>query len=473
MKSITNLTSTRLILLVSAFVTITGNVEFINQVLLVYPFQEYYFFIASLAVWIFVFLAAILLMLCFRYTLKPLLIFLLLMSSVITYFTSNFGVVIDEGMLLNIIQTNAGESADLLSIKLALYVLLLGILPSVAVYKATLVQTTLRKALLRRVMVIVALVMVFVLTALSFSKAYASFAREHKHLRLYINPSYALYSVGKYINTQLDSGLEEFQIYGEDAFVRDGDHERELVILVVGETARPDRFSLNGYERQTNPLLEIEDVLSFDNVWACDTSTARSLPCMFSMQSQEGYDRIEAQNSSNVLDVIQGTGRVEVLWRDNNDTEGSKGVAERVTYEEFLTTDVNPVCDIECRDEGMLVNLQSYIDSNPDKDMLIVLHMMGSHGPAYYKRYPREFSVFKPTCQTAQLSDCSDEEINNAYDNSILYTDYFLAKVIALLKGNIGDFEASMIYIGDHGESLGESGLYLHGLPYFMLDGWW
>jgi lipid A ethanolaminephosphotransferase len=116
----------------------------------------------------------------------------------------------------------------------------------------------------------------------------------------------------------------------------------------------------------------------------------------------------------------------------------------------------------------MLVNLQDYIDSNPEKDMLIVLHMMGSHGPAYYKRYPSEFEIFKPACQTAQLSDCNDKEINNAYDNTILYTDYFLAKVIGLLKDNTNEFEASMIYIGDHGESLGEGGLYLHGLPYFM-----
>jgi lipid A ethanolaminephosphotransferase len=408
------------------------------------------------------------LILCFKYTLKPLLIVLLLMSSVITYFASNFGVVTDESMLLNIIQTNAGESADLLSVKLALYVFLLGILPSLVVYKTTLAKSTIKKELLKRAIVLVALVIVFVLIVLSFSKAYASFAREHKHLKLYINPSYAIYSVGKYLNTQLDSELEDFQTYGEGAIISEKDHERELSILVVGETARADRFYLNGYERQTNPLLALEDVLSFNNVWSCDTSTARSLPCMFSMQGRDNYDRIIAQNSSNVLDVIQGTGRVEVLWRDNNDEEGSKGVADRVAYEEYLTSEVNPVCDIECRDEGMLVNLQDYIDSNPEKDMLIVLHMMGSHGPAYYKRYPSEFEIFKPACQTAQLSDCNDKEINNAYDNTILYTDYFLAKVIGLLKDNTNEFEASMIYIGDHGESLGEGGLYLHGLPYFM-----
>jgi lipid A ethanolaminephosphotransferase len=154
-----------------------------------------------------------------------------------------------------------------------------------------------------------------------------------------------------------------------------------------------------------------------------------------------------------------------VLWRDNNSS--SKGVAERVAFEDFRSPEVNPECDIECRDVGMLNDLQAYIDAQ-DSDILIVLHQMGNHGPAYYKRYPSEFEKFTPTCKSEELSSCTDAEIGNSYDNAILYTDYFLSQVIALLKTNTPRFETAMLYIGDHGESLGENGLYLHGMPYML-----
>jgi len=124
------------------------------------------------------------------------------------------------------------------------------------------------------------------------------------------------------------------------------------------------------------------------------------------------------------------------------------------------------VCSSIC-DTGMLVGLQQYIDEH-EGDILIVLHQMGSHGPAYYKRYPAEFERFTPACRSAELSTCSIEEIVNAYDNSILYTDYFLSKVIDFLKQNSSDYETSMLYVSDHGESLGETGIYLHGLPFMF-----
>ena len=93
---------------------------------------------------------------------------------------------------------------------------------------------------------------------------------------------------------------------------------------------------------------------------------------------------------------------------------------------------------------------------------------MGSHEPAYYKCYPESFNTFKPACNSLELSSCTNKEINNAYDNAIFYTDYFLSHVISLLKENTPKFEITMFYISDHGESLGESGLYLHGMPYIF-----
>jgi lipid A ethanolaminephosphotransferase len=186
---------------------------------------------------------------------------------------------------------------------------------------------------------------------------------------------------------------------------------------------------------------------------------------MFSMRSKDEYDDEKGKSEENLLDILSHAG-VHVLWRDNN--SDSKGVALRVQYEDYKSAEVNPDCDIECRDDGMLEGLQEYIDAQQEGDILIVLHQMGNHGPAYYKRYPESFEQFTPACRTNDLDKCSEAEISNAYDNAILYTDYFLSKVIDLLKNNMNSFETAMFYMSDHGESLGESGIYLHGLPYFM-----
>jgi lipid A ethanolaminephosphotransferase len=186
---------------------------------------------------------------------------------------------------------------------------------------------------------------------------------------------------------------------------------------------------------------------------------------MFSMYDRSDYDDEKGVTKENLLDVLTHAG-IHVLWRDNN--SDSKGVALRVQYEDYKSPTTNPDCDdVECRDDGMLSGLQDYINAQQG-DILIVLHQMGNHGPAYYKRYPKSFEKFTPACETNQLEECSEDEINNAYDNAILYTDYFLNKVISLLKQNSKDFETALVYMSDHGESLGESGVYLHGLPYFM-----
>ena len=187
---------------------------------------------------------------------------------------------------------------------------------------------------------------------------------------------------------------------------------------------------------------------------------------MFSMYDREDYNYKKGISTENVLDVINRTKKVDILWRDNN--SDSKGVALRVDYEGFKSSNKFVKCQGECRDKGMLVGLDERIKNAGSKDVLIVLHQMGNHGPAYYKRYPKEFEKFKPVCKTNQIEKCTQEEVSNAYDNAILYTDYFLTKVIEFLKPYSKDNEVAMLYMSDHGESLGEGGVYLHGLPYFM-----
>jgi lipid A ethanolaminephosphotransferase len=401
-------------------------------------------------------------LLCFKRSTKPVLIIILLMSSLAAYFMDSYGVIISDDMLRNVAHTNAAEALDLFSLKLLVYIGLLGIAPALVVAWVPLRWHGWRAETAARLKLAGFTLLLVIGTTLLFGSFYASFLREHKELRQRANPVYFLNSTIKFATQSFQSvSISPVATVGADAKIPVTDVSRELVILVVGETARADRFSLNGYSRDTNPRLRGHNVISFTNFRACGTSTAMSVPCMFLLDGEaKGSPAINKQE--NLLDVLQHGG-VNVLWRDNN--SDSKGVASRVQTEDFRSSKMNPVCDSECRDEGMLSGLQEYIDLHPHGDILIVLHQMGNHGPAYYKRYPPAFEKFKPACKESNLGLCSREEIGNAYDNAILYTDHFLAKAIDLLKKNDSGFETALFYVSDHGESLGENGLYLHGLP--------
>jgi lipid A ethanolaminephosphotransferase len=382
------------------------------------------------------------------------------------YVMDSYGVVVDDTMILNIIKTDANETLDLISFKLLIYVALLFALPMFLLFKTRVVHNTFIADFFARLKIIgISIVLIFALL-FSFGKFYASFFREQKPLRYYTNPTYWMYSVGKFGQGLFKNPNKVLDQIGKNSIIPSADNDRDLIILVVGETARRDRFSLNGHQQETNPLLKKENVISFTNATSCGTSTAISVPCMFSHFGRGNFSVDNANSTENMLDVLKHTNAVSVLWRDNN--SDSKGVAIRAQYEDFKSSATNTICDPECRDVGMLVGLQDYIDKISKKDILIVLHQMGNHGPAYYKRYPKEFEKFKPVCKTSELEKCSNEEIGNAYDNAILYTDYFLSNVISFLKKNSVKFNTAMLYVSDHGESLGENGIYLHGLPYMM-----
>jgi lipid A ethanolaminephosphotransferase len=341
----------------------------------------------------------------------------------------------------------------------------LGILPAFIIYRVKNPIQTIRRSLFSTTATIFLSFLIIIIALLFFSKFYTSFFREHKPLRYYTNPTYAFYSAGKFISNKFDRREVAVKAIGLDAKKDESSKGRRLAIVVVGEAARADRFSLNGYERITNPLLEREDIIDFSNMYSCGTTTAISVPCMFSSLDRKNYSDKKAKSTENVLDILS-RGGIKILWRDNNSS--SKGVADRVLYEDYSNPKINKSCEGECRDVGMLAGLQDFIDQQKNEDILIVLHQMGNHGPAYFKRYPKEFERFIPACGTNQLEECQPEEIGNAYDNAILYTDYFLKQTIELLKQNDGEFQAALIYMSDHGESLGENGIYLHGMPYFM-----
>lgn len=456
----------KLIILTSLFLVFADNYRFFVNVTNIYPLSISNFpFLSSIAVVFSCFLVLFFSLFNSRLTLKPMLIFSVLVAAFISYFANSYSAIIDDTMIQNVLETNASESMDLINGKLFLYLFFLGILPAGLIYKVKTPTQTIRRSLLSTAATISLSLLIITIALFSFSKFYTSFFREHKPLRYYTNPTYAFYSAGKYIGNKFDSDKKQIKTIGLDAKKDETAQGRKLAIVVVGEAARADRFSLNGYEKETNPLLKNEDIINFSNMYSCGTTTAISVPCMFSYSEHNNYSDKKAKSSENILDVL-ARGGVKVLWRDNNSS--SKGVADRVPYENYRNPENNKICDAECRDMGMLEGLQDFINQQDKGDILIVLHQMGNHGPAYSKRYPQTFEKFTPVCRTNQLEECQQEEIGNAYDNAILYTDYFLAHTIDLLKQNADTFQSALFYMSDHGESLGEGGLYLHGMPYFM-----
>jgi len=460
------MTANKLVLVSALFLTVFANVAFFRNLAGTFAGQPNAgLHVVAVAVVLLCALTLLLLLFSFRRTIKPALMLLFVISAVSAYFMDTYNVVIDSDMLMNAFATDAAETGDLLTPRFVMYLLLMGLVPSYLIWDIQIQSAAVGKAWLARLKLAGLALVTLIAIVLIFSSFFASFVREHKMLRYYANPLTPVYAVYKYSKRGISISPVEVESIGMDAHTPAADIDRELIIMVLGETARANRFSINGYERQTNPRLEAENVISFSLVHACGTSTSVSVPCMFDRENRADFTNAEAAATQNVLDVLEHA-EVQVLWRDNN--SNSKGVADRVVFEDFRSAENNPVCDVECRDVGMLSGLQEYIDKQTEGDIFIVLHQMGSHGPAYYKRYPDEFRVFTPTCDSNQLDGCSQEEISNAYDNTILYTDHFLGEVIDLLRTNDGRFETAMFYASDHGESLGEKGVYLHGLPYWM-----
>jgi lipid A ethanolaminephosphotransferase len=404
----------------------------------------------------------------FRRVLKPLLTALFLISAGVAYFINEYGVMIDAGMFRNFAETNATEVQGLLSLKLGLYLLLLGAVPSVLLWKTPINYRHWPRELLSKALVSVACVAVLGAVAMINYQGLSSMFRNHHELRLMVVPSNYIGASMGYLSEQVVSAQRPFVKIGEDAqrSPRWAGHQRKsLTVLVVGESARAENFGLLGYGRDTTPQLSKENgLIAFSDVHSCGTETAVSVPCMFSNMGRKDYNASQAKNQEGLLDVLQRSG-LQVIWRDNQ--SGCKGTCDRVTLQDVSNLQDPLLCaNHECRDEILLQGLQSFID-NLDQDTVLVLHQMGSHGPEYFKRYPKAFEKFTPVCESNALNNCSRESIVNAYDNTLVYTDHVLATLIDLLRKQ-SRVDTAMLYLSDHGESLGEYNLFLHGTPYLL-----
>lgn len=390
----------------------------------------------------------------------------ILLSASAQYFMMNFGIIVDRSMITNILDTTPAESYALLSGQMvlvfsftALFAIALAwwikIKPAASVWRGTIMPAG----------TVIVSVLLILLVAGLFYKDYASLFRNNKELVKSLNPSNSIVAMNSwYFHHEMDD-LPLVKI-GEDAkqkAVMKNGPRKNLTILIVGETSRAANFSLGGYDRETNPLLAKDNVVYFPKTASCGTATAVSVPCMFSNMPRTGYDESLAHHQEGLLDIIQRAG-IQVQWNDNDG--GCKGACDRVPHQDVTALNLPGQCiNGECYDDVLFHDLEKTIDAMQG-DGVIVLHTIGSHGPTYYNRYPPEFRRFTPTCDTSEIQSCSQEQLKNSYDNTILYVDHIVDKAIKLLQSKQDKFTTSLVYLSDHGESLGENGVYLHGLPY-------
>jgi lipid A ethanolaminephosphotransferase len=408
-------------------------------------------------------------MLLNRWTAKPLLTVLLIASAAASYFMATYTVYLDADMLRNILHTDGKESRELVSLAALPSLLLYGVLPSVLLWRVRITSRPWPRAMLARAGVLVLAVLVLAAALLASFQSLSALMRNHRELRYLVTPGNYMVSLATVARDAHADRNRPREPVGAHAKVvgRAADAKPRLLVLVVGETVRAQDWGLDGYARQTTPQLAAlaqkpDGPVNFRDVTSCGSSTEVSLPCMFSPYGRAHYDKERIKRSESLLHVLEHAG-IHTLWRDNQ--TGCKGVCEGLAFESFEHGDVPGACTQDgCFDEAMLHGLVERIAAQPG-DQVIVLHQLGNHGPAYYARYPAAFRRYTPVCETSDLDRCSREQIVNAYDNAVTYTDDFLAHAIGLLGEQTGR-DTALIYLSDHGESLGENGLYLHGVPY-------
>lgn len=403
----------------------------------------------------------------FQFVAKPFYIFAILAAAGASYFTDTFGTIINANMIENVIATNSGESGEFFTPGLYLHMLVFGIVPSLIVLWLRVDYGPFGRRLtsnlgISALMLVTAAGLIFS----QFDEVRAAMRRDFNAMTEVLNPAGPVSAVIKVAAQSFRNRNAVREPYGRDAtmgewIARAG--KPVVTVIVVGEAARAMNFSLNGYARDTNPELSRIGVLNFSDVTSCGTETSISLRCMFSGFRRDEFTKDKAIGRESLMDIFERAG-IDVFWWDNDG--GAKGVADGVKYTSYMMRNDPDLCASgTCQDDIFLGDLDTLV-AKAKQPTVVVLHQRGSHGPAYYLRYPDTFRPFKPDCRLYDPTECTREELVNAYDNTIPYNDRFLARVIGILEKHRARSSAAMFYVSDHGESLGEKGVYMHGTPY-------
>ena len=455
------LSTEALIALASLFFAIAGNGLFWNSAMATHPGSLRY--ALSLLLLLLGTHAFLLGLLVWRWNAKVVVSTLLMLTMLASHYMGRYHIYLDADMLRNVLATDRRESSELLTASLA-GPLLLGLVPTLAVWRLQLTDRRWTGALSWRAGFLLLAAGVAVGGALLSFQEISALMRSQREVRYLATPANVLLGLPRALRGDNPVQRAPKLPIGVDAQAMhhaSGSRPR-LLLLVLGETARAQNWGLNGGSRQTTPELAQKPVINFPDMHSCGTSTEVSVPCMFSPWGRGDYDEKKIRAHQSLLHVLDHAG-IGVLWRDNQ--SGCKGVCEGLPLQSLADATTPGLCaNGRCLDEILLQDLPAQARAKPG-DRVIVLHQLGNHGPAYFERYPPRFRRFTPTCDTVDLGRCTRDQIANSYDNALLYTDHVLAQAIGTLQG-MEDYDTAMIYVSDHGESLGEKGLFLHGIPY-------
>ncbi len=473
-KSLPPISSTRLTLIVSAYITLILNLRIGITYAAANEIEGFWGLLQAFAFLMFVFCIVFILLSLFNFKRlqKASLILALLTSVPAFYFAMQFNTLFDESMLNNALETDTKEAADLLSGAYWTMLLLLGVIPSLIIFKYPVKYPSLYRSLLNNFIAILVAVLVLIGSIAPYYAKFSSFVRNNntvlKNSLLPYAPLHALY---KTLQLRYFHSGEVVKNIDQTAKRKPNNEQTNAkpiaLVVIVGETARESSFTpiLQRFSGQEGYLNTDDQLIYFTNLWSCGTNTAASLPCMFSTFGKDDYQRSYNREYENIAELINRVG-YQVTWRNNN--SGCKGLCNELNKDP-ITLENSPQFSAYglFYDEALVVDLEQRISASV-KDQVIFLHQLGSHGPAYFKRLPNEYKLEQPACESQDFGKCSQQEIVNAYNNTIIYTNRVIAGAISRLKQLEETHDTALVYLSDHGESTGEGGYYLHGIPYFM-----
>ena len=376
---------------------------------------------------------------------RVLLAFLALINATAVYFILTYHVMIDATTIENVFNTRYSEASGFFSWGLWLFIVGAGLLPA---FYCLLQPVVIGKARQLAVYCGSALAVVLVMALVNVNQT-LWISQHDTELGGLLQPWSYVVNTCRVVSSYHDEQAEEIKL--PDGTI--GDHEKAVVVLVIGESARKANFQLYGYGRNTNPRLSRQERLKVYQATSCATYTTAGSKAI-----------LEPKNSGDLYELLPNyayrTG-VDVVWRTSNWGEPPIHIDEYVT-----DTDLSaqyPDADKD-HDGILLAGLRERIESSQKDKVLIVLHTSTSHGPRYADKYPKEFEVFKPVAKNIEEGEKNIGMLVNAYDNTILYTDFLVDSLISTLR-SLREWDSAMIFISDHGESLGENKVFMHGLP--------
>ena len=386
--------------------------------------------------------------------LKICIVIVFLGNAIALYFIDQYQVLLDKTMMGNVFSTDSVEVSTLMHPMLILYLVFWGGLPALLVWFSPLRSAPWGQKILG--WLFAPSICLFLVYSLSFTWLWID--QHASRVGAQLLPWSYLINTARHLDQERHNRLE-FKPLMESVALPLGERKR-VVVLVIGESARADRHSMLGYERDTNASTRPLGAVSFSGVQACASYTVAALNCILSHIGDEAPER---STMGEPLPNYLNRQGVDVIWRTANN--GHPPIKARL-FETLSAINLycpGGKCENDKWDESLLNGLKDLIEQSTQRRIFVVLHLQGSHGPAYHTKYPPEFERFKPTCTTVVLKDCNAQALQNAYDNTIAYTDHVLAKLTRILQSV--DATTGWLYVADHGESLGESGLYLHGTP--------